>query len=321
MIKKLPILLILGVALLFPSIVAAQGLSLFAKQRVVIAPIIDRNDREINPTVKNLIYQGFRDVITNSSDYEIFEVNIDDIKANLKATNTPPNPENICKKIGEKADFIIFTTIKISSSAYGAQAQSVTIFLSTSLYRIKTASEVLADQDRSEADETKLLSMSSALMARMLGIKTTAQAQTATTQQPAYSQPVQPAEKTYKVGDYYDVNGKQGVVYVVTPDGQHGKMVSLNETNDTWSNAKSWCSSLGSDWRLPTKEELLAIYRVKEKLNQALAAVGDEIPDYLHWSSSEYDSERAWSVHMYHSSTGSYDKYHRYFFVRATSAF
>ncbi len=310
MIKKLSILLILGVALLSPSIIAAQGLSLFAKQKVVIAPIIDRNDREINPDIKNLIYQGFRDVITNSSDYEVFEVNIDDIKANLKATNTPSSPENICKKIGEKADFIIFTTIKMSSSAYGAQAQSVTIFLSTSLYRIKTASEVLADQDQSEADETKLLSMSSALMARMLGIKTTAQAQTAT-----------PQSKTWKVGDYYDVNGKQGVVFTVTPDGKHGKMVSLNEIKDTWSNAKSWCSSPGSGWRLPTKEELIAICRVKDRLNQTLVSVGEEIADRSYWSSSEDDSKMAAVVLMRDDGYTYYGSKSFNFYVRAVSAF
>ena len=36
--------------------------------------------------------------------------------------------------------------------------------------------------------------------------------------------------KTYKVGDYYDDSVKQGVVFEVTADGQHGKIVSLTES-------------------------------------------------------------------------------------------
>ena len=40
--------------------------------------------------------------------------------------------------------------------------------------------------------------------------------------------------KTYKVGDYYDDGKKQGVVFEVTADGQHGKIVSLTETKIEW---------------------------------------------------------------------------------------
>ena len=39
----------------------------------------------------------------------------------------------------------------------------------------------------------------------------------------------QVAAKTYRVGDYYDDGKKQGVVFEVTPDGKHGKIVSLQE--------------------------------------------------------------------------------------------
>ena len=35
--------------------------------------------------------------------------------------------------------------------------------------------------------------------------------------------------KTYRVGDYYDDGKKQGVVFEVSPDGKHGKIVSLQE--------------------------------------------------------------------------------------------
>lgn len=37
--------------------------------------------------------------------------------------------------------------------------------------------------------------------------------------------------KTYKVGDYYDDGKKRGVVFEVTADGQHGKIVSLEQSD------------------------------------------------------------------------------------------
>ncbi len=46
------------------------------------------------------------------------------------------------------------------------------------------------------------------------------------------TQPKPASAKTYKVGDYYDDGKKQGVVFEVTPDGQHGKIVSLTESAD-----------------------------------------------------------------------------------------
>ena len=126
-------------------------------------------------------------------------------------------------------------------------------------------------------------------------------------------------QKSYKVGDYYNVDGKEGVVFEVTSDGRHGKIISLNQTKSSWDDAKSWCTSLGSGWRLPTKEELQTIYRVKSTLNSTLAAEGDEFRGVF-WSSNEYDSDCAWRVGMYNGSTYSYRKdYDSY--VRAVSAF
>ncbi len=38
----------------------------------------------------------------------------------------------------------------------------------------------------------------------------------------------------YKVGDYYNENGKEGVVFEVSADGRHGKIVSLDQTSAPW---------------------------------------------------------------------------------------
>ena len=128
------------------------------------------------------------------------------------------------------------------------------------------------------------------------------------------------AQKTWKVGDFYDVNGKQGVVYIVTPDGMHGKIISLYQTKTTWEEAKKWCSNLGSGWRLPSKDELVHIYKVKNTLNQILPAVGDVIPNDYHWSSTEYSSDSALYVFMNDGSTSVKLKI-RSIYVRAVSAF
>ncbi len=138
----------------------------------------------------------------------------------------------------------------------------------------------------------------------------------------ANTQSVVSQYKTWKVGDLYDVNGKQGVVYVVTPDGKHGKMISINQAPDTmnWSDAKSWCSNLGGGWRLPTLDELRVIHKVVETLNQVLAAVGDEISRGSHWSSIERNSEDAWSIYMNGGSTTNYYKSVD-LYVRAVCAF
>lgn len=128
--------------------------------------------------------------------------------------------------------------------------------------------------------------------------------------------------QTWKVGDVYDVNGKQGVVYVVTPDGKHGKMVSINQAPSkmNWSSAKSWCSNLGNGWRLPTKDELLVIYRNKATLNAIFAAVGEVISADYYWSSTEAGSDSARYVSMYDGYTNFTNKNNNSY-VRAVSAF
>ena len=39
------------------------------------------------------------------------------------------------------------------------------------------------------------------------------------------------SDKTYKIGDFYDVGGVQGVVFKVTDEGRHGLIVSLDENS------------------------------------------------------------------------------------------
>jgi len=48
---------------------------------------------------------------------------------------------------------------------------------------------------------------------------------------------------TYNVGDYYNVNGKQGVVFEVWDNGRHGKIVSLDEAELAWDSRIEWSDS------------------------------------------------------------------------------
>ncbi len=46
--------------------------------------------------------------------------------------------------------------------------------------------------------------------------------------------------RTYSIGDYYNENGKRGVVFEVWDGGRHGKIVSLDETKAPWDSRVEW---------------------------------------------------------------------------------
>lgn len=119
----------------------------------------------------------------------------------------------------------------------------------------------------------------------------------------------QPVERTWKVGDYYNVDGKEGVVFWVDETGKHGKIVSMDQRELRWctddeynkkltgiatdssnglNNLRSimkiagwkdkypafaWCADHGDGWYLPVIEELkelLLNYEVHFKVNGTL---------------------------------------------------
>jgi len=162
----------------------------------------------------------------------------------------------------------------------------------------------------------------------------------------------------YKVGDYYNENGKEGVVFEVSDDGRHGKIVSLDETILQWCTSEQynkdfalgltdesygkvntdkvmqrgdsdqypafvWCRNKGADWYLPAVDELKAIYNNKSAINSTLAEYNAKQIAGYYWSSTEgeYDPESyAWFVNMLNGYT--YDNFKlNYYYVRAVSAF
>ena len=141
--------------------------------------------------------------------------------------------------------------------------------------------------------------------------------------------------KTYKVGDYYNDGVREGVVFEVSTDGKHGKIVSMmqskflrwtsddterrrligadSETDGAANMAKvkaisgwqdkfpafAWCADLGEGWYLPSKEELITIYNSKVDIRRNLV---DNLCD-RYWTSTEIDGMYAdcfcvWSVYM-----------------------
>ena len=107
----------------------------------------------------------------------------------------------------------------------------------------------------------------------------------------------------------------------------HGYALALTDasTSSTWYNASSVCSSYTaggkSGWRLPSKDELLAINTAMANVN--LTSYGMYKSSRHYWSSTEYDANRAYDV--YFNSGGSAYTYYNYkdsnYYVRAVLAF
>lgn len=120
-------------------------------------------------------------------------------------------------------------------------------------------------------------------------------------------------EKSYQVGDYYNENGKEGVVFEVDATGKHGKIVSLRGTYNEWTTndneqkrtigatdkydgrknmeavkrisnwrslypAFAWCTDLGEGWYIPAIEELKIFALNKNNraiINKTLSEYGE----------------------------------------------
>lgn len=195
-------------------------------------------------------------------------------------------------------------------------------------------------------------------VATLLGIKLSTPSSQSTPSVPKRS--VELSSVTYQVGDYYDDGKRQGVVFAVSDDGRHGKIVSLDQTREQWctdgeyykksvvgassdSDGKSntdkvmaragseeypafqWCRAKGNEWYLPSKEELKLLRQVRDKVNKTLRDKSMEVLSGRYWSSTEKDSNFAWYVSMYFrdedTGSGSDYKYSDFCDVRAVSAF
>jgi hypothetical protein len=133
-------------------------------------------------------------------------------------------------------------------------------------------------------------------------------------------EPENPISKRYVVGNYYNIDGVQGIVYKT--NGTTGMIISLDEATYSWSNEKvkldardfengmknlekiiekgisnypafDWCNKKNtgsiSGWYLPAVEELNTILQTYNKFQDSLAAYkGTKLDENgRYWSSTE----------------------------------
>ena len=191
------------------------------------------------------------------------------------------------------------------------------------------------------------------------GVKVTAFSDYAIIEVPKHVKEPAPVEKTWKVGDYYNVDGKEGVVFWVDATGKHGKIVSMDQICLCWqisspslllgrpygfdrsdgainlcmikqSNgwpdaypAVAWCASKGVGWYMPAIDELCLIYKdneVFQKVSQALTIYGDDVNYSKYWSSTEKGYHEAIGLNAAYGHTPIRNK-NEECYVRAVAAF
>ncbi|MEY8612869.1 DUF1566 domain-containing protein, partial [Parabacteroides segnis] len=128
---------------------------------------------------------------------------------------------------------------------------------------------------------------------------------------------------TFKATGHTGANVRTGTFTVTTTDGSPARTVSISATQSgiprvgniqvcktdegdlNWSDANNSCNNSTkegySNWRLPTIDELLAIYSNKSSLQNydGFTAMSD-----YYWSSMVYSSGRHWIVYFYSGNTG-----------------
>ncbi len=299
----------------------------YNKKKVVITEVVDKAG-DVSEGAKVFIRSSLTDAITNSEGYTGFcDVSIVSLEYNFARTGT-----------------ISRETLSVIYQRYAAQYVLVSeinaldresVLLTARIINTNTGEIINSATQRAVPDLDYLPAACNQLVGKLLR----EQPATASAQQPAASKraavaffssssSVQasapapaPAVRTYKVGDYIEINGVGGIVFAVWNGGKNGKAVSLKEWKCDWNEARQRCNSLGQGWHLPTKSELLAIYNNKSAVNATLSSMAEgTIRDSDYWSSEEYSDVLARYVDMCNGRTYGGSKSSTYY-VRAVSAF
>lgn len=130
--------------------------------------------------------------------------------------------------------------------------------------------------------------------------------------------------RIYKIGDVYEENGKKGVVFSISNNGKHGRIVSIQETQCSWEDAKVWCSQLGNDWTMPTKQDLKTIcyLRINKDIITQFNKESSWRWDVDYWTGNEAENDESSAIIVYMHNGLAYRTYkfnHNY--VRAVSTF
>ncbi len=89
------------------------------------------------------------------------------------------------------------------------------------------------------------------------------------------------AQRVYNVGDYYNEDGKEGVVFKVWDDGRHGKIVSLDETKAPWDSRVKWDSANG--WSGGTRTYADSESNGKANTDKIMARSDSQYFDAFEW--------------------------------------
>ena len=82
---------------------------------------------------------------------------------------------------------------------------------------------------------------------------------------------ISPNDKLKLYGSYKDSNGNLCIVINLSEDGKHGKAIMTHYPR-SYKNATAKCEELGKGWRIPTKAELMSIFKNREKIDAAIQA-------------------------------------------------
>lgn len=81
--------------------------------------------------------------------------------------------------------------------------------------------------------------------------------------------------RNYEPGDYYSGEGYDAVVVTVDAENQPLMLMSLDEASSlSADSAMRWVETLGEGWRLPDKNELSKMERVRSLINNTLQKKG-----------------------------------------------
>ncbi len=113
----------------------------------------------------------------------------------------------------------------------------------------------------------------------------------------------------YRIG-YYHYAG--GVVFSVTSDGRHGKIVRPTYGKEDYYHRGDWCPS---GWRLPTINELKVMYCYKLTINDTLSKKGySGLVNSRYWSGTASSGKKVWRINMADGYVSDYnnlsDEYH-----------
>ena len=298
-------------AVLLPSVAVAQGFRIFATQKVIVADIKDNNYPPLDDGLKKMIRQSIVDACTASDGYEVFEVNMNDIKRQLQNSGKSDTFENICKMVKKaNADYILFPKVSINKKVV-AGVPGIKILIDVEKYRIDPGERVNTVFAEADADQSSVMAAIDRMVGELLGVKVNRQMSQQTYQQPSYQQPYQQQQQTYQQPSY------QQPTYSQTPQsyvedagcGLNMKMVyveggsfRMGATPEQGSDADSdespvhtvrldsyyiaECEVTQAQW-----EKIMGttIYQQRDKANaQSMRGVGDNNPMYyVNWEEAQ----------------------------------